>query len=531
MDAFCSTFLPKFHVPTINDTPIVSQLPPQQLHIFSVRVEEKPHSSSNSSISTILSPKPSMMVNAVSDIVNSFRDPPLSPSFDPKLVLSGNFAPVDELPPTDCEVIQGTLPICLNGAYIRNGPNPQHLPRGRPYHLFDGDGMVHCVRISDGRATLILTGQYNPSKGIGVANTSLALIGNRLFALGESDLPYAIRLTSNGDIDTSGRHDFDGKLFRSMTAHPKVDPDTGETFAFSYDLIRRPYLSYFYVDANGNKRPDVPIFSLATPSFIHDFAITKKYAIFCDMQIGINPMKMIFGMGSPVSSNLTKPPRIGIIPRYAKDESEMKWLDAPGFNPVHVINAWDEDDGNVIVMVAPNILSVEHMMERMDLVHAQVEKVRIDLKTGLVTRQSISTRNLDMAVINPAYVAKRNKYVYAALGDPMPKICGVVKLDVSKGQLEDCTVGRRIYGAAGCYGGEPFFVAKEPGNPEAEEDDGYVLSFVHNENNGESSLLVMDAKSANLDVVAEVKLPQRVPYGFHGLFVTEDCIQLAKRCL
>ncbi|MQL41459.1 hypothetical protein EI012_26485, partial [Escherichia coli] len=135
-------------------------------------------------------------------------------------VLSQNFAPVDELPPTECEIIQGTIPPSLDGAYIRNGPNPQFLPKG-PYHLFDGDGMLHCLRISQGKATLcsryvktykynieneagyplipnvfsgfnslvasaargsltaarVLTGQYNPVNGIGLANTSLALFG------------------------------------------------------------------------------------------------------------------------------------------------------------------------------------------------------------------------------------------------------------------------------------------------------------------------------------------------------------------
>ncbi|KAF8051372.1 hypothetical protein N665_1739s0012 [Sinapis alba] len=74
------------------------------------------------------------------EVINTFIDPPSRPSVDPKHVLSDNFAPVlDELPPTECEIIHGSLPPSLNGAYIRNGPNPQFLPRG-PYHLFDGDG-------------------------------------------------------------------------------------------------------------------------------------------------------------------------------------------------------------------------------------------------------------------------------------------------------------------------------------------------------------------------------------------------------
>lgn len=111
--------------------------------------------------------------------------------------------------------------------------------------------------------------------------------------------------------------------------------------------------------------------------------------------------------------------------------------------------------------------------------------------------------------------------MYAAIGDPMPKISGVVKLDVTRGDRDDCTVARRMYGP-GCYGGEPFFVARDPGDPEAEEDDGYVVTYVHDEVAGESKFLVMDAKSPELEVVAAVRLPRRVPYGFHGLFVKES---------
>ncbi|KAJ6348936.1 hypothetical protein OIU77_006514 [Salix suchowensis] len=238
--------------------------------------------------------QPTMVFNVLEGVINNFIDPPLRQSVDPRYVLSDNFAPVDELPPTECEVIHGSLPSCLDGAYIRNGPNPQYLPRG-PYHLFDGDGMLHSIRISQGKATLcsryvktykytmerdagapllpnvfsgfnglaasaargalsaarILAGQFNPVNGIGLANTSLAYFGNRLYATGESDLPYAVRLTSNGDIETLGRHDFDGKLMMSMTAHPKVDLETGEAFAFRYGPLP-PFLTYFHFDGNGN---------------------------------------------------------------------------------------------------------------------------------------------------------------------------------------------------------------------------------------------------------------------------------------
>ncbi|XP_057448865.1 probable carotenoid cleavage dioxygenase 4, chloroplastic [Lotus japonicus] len=499
---------------------------------------------------------PALLFNAFDDIINNFIDPPLKPSVDPRHVLSQNFAPVNELPPTECDVVQGTLPPCLDGAYIRNGPNPQHLPKG-PYHLFDGDGMLHALRISQGRATLcsryvktykykiendagyplipnvfsgfntlvasaargsltaarVIAGQYNPANGIGLANTSLALFGNKLYALGESDLPYEIRIANNGDIETLGRRDFDGKLTMSMTAHPKIDPDSGECFAFRYGPVP-PFLTYFRFDPDGKKHPDVPVFSMTRPSFLHDFAITKKYAIFTDIQLGMNPLDMISG-GSPIGSDPAKVSRIGILPRYARDESEMKWFDVPGFNIVHAINAWEEEDGKTVTLVAPNILSVEHTMERLELVHAVVEKVRIDMETGFVTRKPLSTRNLDFGVINQRFLGRKSRFVYAAVGDPMPKISGVVKIDVVSGE----TVGCRMYGE-GCYGGEPFFVAA--GEEVEEEDDGYLVSYVHDEGKGESRFLVMDAQSPELEVVAAVKLPRRVPYGFHGLFVSDS---------
>ncbi|XP_062096908.1 probable carotenoid cleavage dioxygenase 4, chloroplastic [Humulus lupulus] len=595
MDAFSSSFVSSTtafsnqnYIPSNLSTLSYSTKPNHV--ITSVRIEDKPPSSSTTTINkpttspqppptrpssssssvAVRPPKqqqqprspptlPGAIFNAFDDIINTFVDPPLRPSVDPKLVLSTNFAPVlDELPPTKCHIEYGTLPTCLDGAYIRNGPNPQFLPRG-PYHLFDGDGMLHCLRISQSgqSATLssryvntykydierraghplipnvfsgfngltaaatrgalsaarIFTGQFNPANGIGLANTSLAFFADRLYALGESDLPYEVRVTTEGDIQTVGRRDFDGKLNMSMTAHPKIDPDTGETFAFRYGPIP-PFLTYFRFDQRGEKQPDVPIFSMTSPSFLHDFAITKKYAIFTEIQLGMNPMDMIVGGGSPVGANPSKVSRVGVIPRYAKDESEMKWFEVPGFNLMHAVNAWDEEDA--VVMVAPNILSIEHTLERLDLVHALVEKVRIDLKTGVVSRQPLSAMNLDFGVINPAFVAKKNKYVYAAVGDPMPKISGVVKLDVSRGEAE---VGRRMYGP-GCYGGEPFFVAKE--DCSAEEDEGYLVTYLHDEKSGESRFVVMDAKSPELEIVASVKLPARVPYGFHGIFVKES---------
>ncbi|CAI9102513.1 OLC1v1000795C1 [Oldenlandia corymbosa var. corymbosa] len=583
MDAFSSSFLsslspqPQITIPLLV-SPSSKNFPLR--HISCVSIGQNLPTTTATSKSPLHrktnSLKPALILSNVLNALDGFINTTLDPvhshhsSSDPTRVLTNNFAPVDELPPTECPVVEGTLPECLDGAYIRNGPNPQFFPRG-PYHLFEGDGMLHCIRISKGKATFcsrfvktykykaekevgspiipnffsvfngglkvfivrwglaaarIISGQFTTGNGIGSANIGVALIGGKLYAMGESDLPYEIKLEPNGDITTLDRYDFDGKLKASMTPHPKIDPETKEAFAFTLGIIRAPFLTFFRVNPDGTKQQDVPVFSVKSSPFMHDLAITKNYAIFPDIQIGVDVLKIVTGGRSPVGSDPGKVPRLGVLPKYAVDGGEMRWFDVPGLNFVHVINAWEEDEGDTIVVVGPNLLSVEHFLDRMDLVHASIEKIKIDLKTGMVCRHPVSARSLEFGVINPAYVGKKTKYVYAAIGVPnqVPIISGVVKLDISQSEeidRHDCVVASRLYGP-GCYGGEPFFVAKEPGNPNSDEDDGYVICFVHDKNNGESRFLVMDSKSPNLDIIATVMLPHRVPSGFHGLFIRES---------
>ncbi|XP_073300037.1 probable carotenoid cleavage dioxygenase 4, chloroplastic isoform X1 [Primulina huaijiensis] len=579
MESISSSFLKKH-------TPSAPSLPPSQVLRFKiqfVKIDEIPSRTSflnpakldpfndqaepRTNHAKKLQSLRSIIFGSLDDFICKFIDPPLRASIDPKHVLTGNFSPVDELPPTSCEVVEGTLPSCLDGAYIRNGPNPQFIPQA-PYHLFDGDGMLHSIRIRDGEATFcsrfiktykytvereiglpvmlnvfsafnglaasiarcavtfgrILAREYDPRHGIGTANTSLALFGGKLFALGESDLPYRIQITPKGDIITLGRHESFGAPFTTMTAHPKIDPETQEAFAFRQGItFMPPFLIYFKINKQGEKQPEVPIFSLPEPSLIHDFAVSKKYAIFPDTQIVMNPKNILKGM-PPISVDPKKVPRLGIIPRDAMDESEICWVEVPGFNMVHAVNAWDEDrgGGETIVMVAPNVLSVEHVLDRMDLIHACLEIIEINVKEKIVKRRTLSSSNLDFAVINPAYSGKKNRYVYAAIGAPMPKISGVVKIDTSLSTADsnNCTVATRLYGHQ-CYGGEAIFVSRDPENPTTEEDDGYLITYVHNEITRKSEFIVMDAKSPTLEIVAVVRLPQRVPCGFHGIFVRE----------
>ena len=172
---------------------------------------------------------------------------------------TGSYAPVsDELTAFDLHV-DGAIPPELNGWYLRNGPNP----RQDTDHWFTGDGMIHGVRLENGRAAWYRNRwvrtesfdqpapMYNPdgSRNLhrSVANTHVIRHAGKTLALVEAALPYEI----TNELDTVGAYDFGGKLADSMTAHPKICPTTGELHFFGYGSLTDPHVTYHRADASG----------------------------------------------------------------------------------------------------------------------------------------------------------------------------------------------------------------------------------------------------------------------------------------
>ncbi|HEY9667994.1 MAG TPA: carotenoid oxygenase family protein, partial [Coleofasciculaceae cyanobacterium] len=97
--------------------------------------------------------------------------------------------------------------------------------------------------------------------------------------------------------------------------------------------------------------------------------------------------------------------------------------------------------------------------------------------------------------------------------NPMPLFDGLIKYDLSNGTSQTHEFGE------GRYGGEAVF-APRPGA--TTEDDGWLMTFVHDEASGASELVVVDAQDVAAEPVARVIMPRRVPYGFHGAWVSEE---------
>jgi 9-cis-epoxycarotenoid dioxygenase len=112
-------------------------------------------------------------------------------------------------------------------------------------------------------------------------------------------------------------------------------------------------------------------------------------------------------------------------------------------------------------------------------------------------------------MVNRNKLGRKTRYAYLAIAEPWPKVSGFAKVDLSTGEVK-----KFIYGDQK-YGGEPCFLPRD--HASENEDDGYILAFVHDEKTWKSELQIVNAM--NLQLEASVKLPSRVPYGFHGTFV------------
>eukprot|EP00252_Welwitschia_mirabilis_P007747 TRINITY_DN19411_c0_g1_i1.p1 TRINITY_DN19411_c0_g1~~TRINITY_DN19411_c0_g1_i1.p1 ORF type:complete len:647 (-),score=12.71 TRINITY_DN19411_c0_g1_i1:464-2275(-) len=486
------------------------------------------------------------------------------PAVDPQIQIAGNFAPVEESSVRrDLEVV-GTIPECLDGVYVRNGANPRLKPKGG-HHLFDGDGMIHAVMFRHGHANYscrytrtyrleeeekqgrsvfpkaigelhghagiarlllyyarTLTGILDINKGLGLANAGLIFFNGTLLAMSEDDLPYAVHVTRGGDLETLGRFNFQGQLKSPMIAHPKIDPKTRELFALSYNVIRKPYLKYFYFSPDGRKSADVAV-HLDNPTMIHDFAITENHIVIPDQQMIFRLDQMLRG-GTPVVYDRWKTSRFGILPRYGHGGQDVRWIDVPDCFCFHLWNAWEELNGDQIVLLGSCMSPADGIFnENHGGFQSTLSEIRLDKVTGTSEVTPLSPLNLEAGQVNRRYLGRKTRYAYLAVAEPWPKVSGVAKINV-----EEKSVSAIFSYGPGCFGGEPYFVPKTE-DPTAAEDDGYLLSFVFDERNGSSRLLILDAASPNLSEVASIKIPSRVPYGFHGTFVSSHELAMQQR--
>ncbi len=450
-------------------------------------------------------------------------------------MLNGLFVPVSDERDDHRLPVTGDLPAGLQGALVRVGPNPMFEPLGR-YHMFDGDGMLHAVTFDDGevsyrnrwirtagleaeqRAGRALygglgdlhmpgpdeVGDAGPMKNL--ANTNIVRHAGRRLALWEAGPPTEF----TAELDTVGIWDFNGRLDGAFTAHPKIDPRTGEMLAFAY-LPSEPYLKYFQIGTDGTLERTVDI-DLPEAIVMHDFAITEHYAVFVDAPMVLDIMAALHG--EPMFRwNPDHVTRVGLLPR---DGDTVTWYETEASYINHFWNAWE--DGDTVTFAGSRLAGEAYTAGKdgaMDREGADADpglptRFTVDTATGSVHVEQFDDLGGDYPRINDAYCGVRSRYHYMGGFRGKADIIGhfdtVVRYDGLTGDRATWWCGPNAVTS------EAVFVPDPAGTA---EDDGWLLAFVADRTDGSTDVAVLDARDVAAGPIARVHLPRRVPFGFH----------------
>ncbi|HZO14701.1 MAG TPA: carotenoid oxygenase family protein, partial [Polyangiaceae bacterium] len=424
--------------------------------------------------------------------------------------LRGNYAPVPELEAFDLEVI-GALPAALDGLYLRNGPNPQS---GTSDHWFLGDGMVHGMRLEAGRASfyrsryvatelLGATGDDTlgpPQPGENPSNTALVQHGGRVLSLCEIGLPYEL----DSELATKGVYDFGGKLNGAMTAHPKIDPQTGELWFIGYNLLSAS-VDVHTVDPSGELVRTERVM-LPSPVMMHDFQLTPNYVVLLDLPIVFDIDMAIDGAPFPFRWAPENGARLGLMPRNATD---VRWFEIDPCYVFHTLNAYEDDDRVVLDVIRYSEMWAAGVDDFSGA--GNVWRYSLDLARGASSLDQLDDRRVEMPRIDPRLQGTRHRYAYAMATGPMGNEGNgrsiLYKYDLSAGTATE----HRMPG--GMLTDEAVFVPAAGGA----EDEGFLIGYAYDGGAKKSELHVLDARDMN--ELARVRLPSRVPFGFHGLWL------------
>ena len=429
----------------------------------------------------------------------------------------------------DCEVV-GEVPRELNGSFYRCGGDTLY-PTMQNDNLNNGDGVMAAFHFEDGYVDFIqryvkterfllerktrrrLYGAYrnaytdDPSTAgtdrDNTGNTTAFVHHGKLFALREDSIPYALDPIT---LETLGLPAFRNALrTRTMTAHPKIDPVTGEWWSYGQFSEKRfeGEMSLHVIDKDGKVTREEE-FTLPYPGMTHDWAVSREHLIFHILPYTVDVDRVKAG-GDFYAFDASLPPMFGIMPRSGTTK-DLRWFPVPGAGVAHFMNAFTE--GDKVHVDGPTHSG--HFFAFFQEVHGQdapfkpgtFSRLTFDLSTGEVQVRALNNApGGGMPQVDDRFAMQKYRYGYSTSRG------GLVRYDVETG-------GRQEHVTEGSAQ-EPVFV---PRSPDASEGDGFLLAVVTRPDN-RADLIILDAMDLEADPVATVRLPFSQPWLFHGCWM------------
>jgi len=455
----------------------------------------------------------------------------------------GNWAPVREEREDFALPVTGELPRELNGSLYRNGPNPQHDVPGA--HWFVGDGMLHAFTLDNGKAsyrnrwvrTPKFMAEHDAGRAIfsghgfggqklpdappstvtdaGVANTNIIWHGGRLLALEEAHLPTEIDPRT---LDARGYVDYGRGIAGPVTAHPKIDPVTGELIFFGYNATG-PFSTGMTCGAiaasgvvNRFERFQAPYSSM-----VHDFIVTENYVLFPILPLTGSIERLRTGRPA-YAWEPDKGAYVGVMKRGGSAR-DIRWFRGEACYVFHTMNAWEEGDriiADVMQREAPALFpNADGTPIAPEKQRARLARWTFNLADGSdsFTRVYLDDLTAEFPRIDDRRAGLVNRHSWFAAATAAASggsFDGIAHVD-------NVTGARRLHVLpAGDAASEPVFV---PRAPDAAEGDGWLLAVIWRGAENRSDFAVFDATEVERGPIATVELATRVPFGLHGNWV------------
>ncbi|XP_073129568.1 carotenoid 9,10(9',10')-cleavage dioxygenase 1-like isoform X2 [Henckelia pumila] len=441
----------------------------------------------------------------------------------------------------------GDWKIMYNNRYVETATFKLEKERNKPCFLPAVEGNPSAV-ISSFILNLLRYGMPNKI----MSNTNIIEHAGKFYSIAENYVPQEIDIKT---LETLGEWDVNGAWTRPFTSHPKA-PGTGELVTMGADA-QKPYFELGVISADGSKLIHKVDLKFNRSTLIHDIGVTRRYNVILDFPLIVDLNRVLRG-GSLIKYEKEAYSRIGIMPRYG-DADSVKWFPVETNCAFHLINCYEIDDEVVVmacraresIIPGPDLGTnklewfskgfkhVDFADDDEGKLFSRAYEWRLNMKTGELIREGYLTGTefaVDFPMINPHFTGVENRFAYAQVVDStasseagLAKYKGLAKLyleernvdEVYKGvenkSVEEVVKMEYHMFPKNTYCSGSAFVAKSESD---DEDDGWIITFVHNEDTNQSQAYIVDAGQFSKVPMAKIPLPSRVPYGFHGYFAS-----------
>jgi len=440
--------------------------------------------------------------------------------------------------------VKGKLPSWLSGSFMAIGPSIFEVGSSQAQHWLDGLAMVHRFSIQNGAVAYsnkLIKSQYYKdcckkgrlkgsapeqkqstwAKLAGAltssnrpiydnANINLAYFNKQLFALTET--PHVQPLDQA--LNTQDSFKFSDKVdMHFCSAHPIFDPNTQEWYGIAIHYAHTSSYIVYKMKANSTERTVIATIPVGYPAYMHSFALTQNYVIITEHPFIVSPYDLLLTDNSYINTFNWKPKNgTNFIVIERTTGKKIGTFKAEPFFTLHHVNAFEKDGRIIIDLVSykdPDIIKAfcykNLAQANTQLPRGHLKRFTINPSTGKVISTSLSSHNVELPAINPAYLMHEYRYVYAACAE-QGIAQQLIKIDLNSAR-------HHIWQSKGCYPTEPVFIAK----PQAkDEDDGIILSLVLDAIAQKSFVVILDAK--NLKEIARIYAPHHIPFTVHSKF-------------